>query len=269
MHAPPQIMGVINITPDSFSDGGRYFDPSAAIDHGLRLIEDGADILDIGGESTRPGASAVSAAEELDRVLPVIEALKSSGVRLSIDTTKPDVAGAAFRAGAHIWNDISAMEATDALETAARLACPVILMHKQGDPQTMQTAPHYDDVVAEVEAYLLARARAAEAAGIKRDHIRIDPGIGFGKTLDHNLALIRATKRLSGHGYPLVMAASNKRFIVAHEERLGRPPSAPEQRLGGTIATHLYAVSQGASVVRVHDVRAMRQALDLFLELNS
>ena len=142
-------------------------------------------------------------------------------------------------------------------------------MHKQGDPQTMQTAPHYDDVVAEVETYLLARAASAEAAGIKRDHISIDPGIGFGKTLDHNLSLIRATKRLSGHGYPLVMAASNKRFIAALEERLGRVPSPPDQRLGGTIAAHLFAVSQGASFVRVHDVRAMHQALILWREINS
>lgn len=267
MSYSPQIMGVVNVTPDSFSDGGRFLAPHAAIDHGLQLIAEGADILDIGGESTRPGAEPVGATEEMDRILGVIEGLKGAGARLSVDSAKPEVAFAAIRAGAEIWNNVNALRAPDAVEMAASLGCDVILMHMQGAPRTMQAAPHYEDVVAEVEAFLLARAEAVIKAGVGRDRIWIDPGIGFGKSLDHNLDLIRATRRLSGHGFPLVMAASNKRFIADLEDRLRRNASEPDQRTGGTVAVHLWAALQGAAMVRVHDVRDFRQAMDLWRAL--
>lgn len=258
----PLIMGILNVTPDSFSDGGKFLRPEDAIAQGRRLIAEGADILDIGGESTRPGATPVSIDEEVGRVLPVITGLANEGAVLSIDTLKPDVAEAAIGAGATIWNDVSALSHDPrSLDVAAKLKCHVILMHMQGQPQTMQSAPHYEDVVAEVETYLLSRAQAAEAAGVSRDQIWIDPGIGFGKNLDHNLSLIRANARLASHGYPLLMAASNKRFIAALEEREGAEPSSPDARLGGTLAVHLYALANGARMVRVHDVAAMKQAL--------
>jgi dihydropteroate synthase len=262
----PLIMGVVNVTPDSFSDGGKWLDPEAAIAHGRALIAAGADVLDIGGESTRPGAAAVSEFEEIQRIIPVVESLAgTSGAVISVDTFKPAVAEAAIRAGAKIWNDISALShSLESLSKAARLGCDVILMHMQGQPQTMQTAPQYDDVVAEVEAYLLARAEAAMAAGVVRERIWLDPGIGFGKTLAHNLSLIRATDRLARHGYPLLMAASNKRFIAALEESEEAQPSAPDQRIGGTLAVHLKAIYLGAKMVRVHDVAAMKQAMRIW-----
>jgi len=257
-------MGVINATPDSFSDGGAY-DPIA---HALRLIKEGADIVDIGGKSTRPGAEPVGIAEELRRTIPVIEALARQGALISIDTQKPEVAQAAMAAGAHIWNDVSALQSPDALQTAARLGCGVILMHKKGDPQTMQSAPVYDDVVSEVEAYLLGHARAAESAGVKRAHIWIDPGIGFGKTLSHNLALINAIARLKSNGYPVLIGASNKSLIAHCETQAGLVSSSPHQRLGGTLALHLKAVALGADMVRVHDVAAHKQAFLLQSRLN-
>ncbi len=261
----PLIMGVVNATPDSFSDGGAY----DALTQARRLITEGADVLDIGGESTRPGAEPVSAEAEIARVVPVILAIAAewSGA-ISIDTLKPDVARAAFEAGACVWNDVTALSHTpESLEVAAELGGDVILMHMQGEPRTMQSAPHYADVVAEVEAYLLARAEAAMQAGVSRAHIWLDPGIGFGKTLDHNLALIRATERLAAHGFPLLMAASRKRFIAALEEREGSDPSAADDRVGGTIAVHLHAIAKGAKMVRVHDVLAMRQALRVWSAL--
>ncbi|MDC7675832.1 dihydropteroate synthase [Asticcacaulis machinosus] len=258
----PLIMGVVNVTPDSFSDGGRFFLHASAIEQAKELIEAGADVLDIGGESTRPGAVPVSAADEIARVVPVIEGLrKDYDVPISIDTFKPEVARAAVSAGATIWNDIRALEGEGSLEAAAELNCDIILMHMKGDPQTMQSEPRYDDVVAEVEAYLLARAEAAMAAGVGRERIWLDPGIGFGKTLDHNLSLIRATGRLAAHGFPLLMAASRKRFIAALEEREGADPSKANERIGGTIAVHLKALELGAKMVRVHDVQAMKQAI--------
>ncbi len=261
----PLIMGIINVTPDSFSDGGGY----DALAQARRLIADGADVLDIGGESTRPGAEPVSTEAEIARVVPVISAIAAewSGI-LSIDTLKPDVARAAYLAGATIWNDVTALShKPESLEVAAKLGGDVILMHMQGEPRTMQAAPHYEDVVAEVEAWLLERAEAVMRAGVKRDHIWLDPGIGFGKTLDHNLALIRATGRLASHGFPLLMAASRKRFIAALEEREGTDPSAADDRIGGTLAVHLHAIAKGAKMVRVHDVLAMRQALRLWSAL--
>lgn len=262
----PLIMGVVNVTPDSFSDGGRHFGFEPALDHARSLIAAGADVLDIGGESTRPGAQPVTLEEEINRVVPLIQAL--SGVTdtpLSIDTFKPEVAEEAFKAGATIWNDVCALSySSQSLETAARLGGDIILMHMQGEPQTMQTHPWYEDVVAEVESWLLERAGAAERAGVARERIWIDPGIGFGKALDHNLDLIRATRRLADCGYPLVMAASRKRFIAALEEREGAEPSQPDDRVGATIAVHLHAVVNGASMVRVHDVAQMKQAMRLW-----
>jgi dihydropteroate synthase len=258
-------MGIINVTPDSFSDGGAY----DALEQARRLIAEGADVLDIGGESTRPGAEPVSAGAEIARVTPVIAAIAAEWPgAISIDTLKPDVARAAFQAGASVWNDVTALShAPESLETAADLSGDVILMHMQGEPRTMQAAPHYEDVVAEVETFLLMRAEAAICAGVARDRIWLDPGIGFGKTLDHNLALIRATDRLASHGFPLLMAASRKRFIAALEEREGADPSVADNRVGGTIAVHLHAIAQGAKMVRVHDVLAMRQALRVWSAL--
>lgn len=261
----PLVMGIINVTPDSFSDGGAY----DALEQARRLIAEGADVLDIGGESTRPGAEPVSAAEEIARVVPVIAAIAVEwlGV-ISIDTLKPEVARAAYLAGATVWNDVTALSHTpESLAVAAELGGDVILMHMQGEPRTMQAAPHYEDVVAEVETFLLMRAEAAIRAGVARDRIWLDPGIGFGKTLDHNLALIRATGRLASHGFPLLMAASRKRFIAALEEREGADPSVADNRVGGTIAVHLHTIAQGAKMVRVHDVLAMRQALRVWSAL--
>lgn len=256
--AHPLVMGIVNVTPDSFSDGGRHGETAPAIAHALALIADGADWLDIGGESTRPGAEPVSEAGELDRVIPVIEGLAGAGAALSIDTMKPGVARAAVKAGASMWNDVNALRAEGALPAAAELGCQVCLMHMQGAPQTMQASPHYDDVVAQVEAFLLERAGAAITAGVSRDAIWLDPGIGFGKTLDHNLALMAALPRLASHGFPVLFGASRKRFIAALDA------DAPaDRRLGGSIAAALHAGQAGAAMVRVHDVRETVQALTI------
>jgi len=254
--ARPLVMGIINVTPDSFSEGGRHGETASAIAHGLALIEAGADWLDIGGESTRPGAQPVSEAEELARVIPVIEELAGAGVPLSIDTMKPGIAQQAVKAGASMWNDVNALQAEGALEMAAGLGCKVCLMHMQGEPQTMQANPHYVAVVAEVEAFLLARVGAAIRAGVSRDAIWLDPGIGFGKSLQHNLALMAALPRLASHGFPILFGASRKRFIAALDN------DAPaDGRLGGSIAAALHAARSGARMVRVHDVRETVQAL--------
>jgi dihydropteroate synthase len=253
----PRIMGIVNVTPDSFSDGGRFLDAGQAIAHARRLIAEGADILDIGGESTRPHAQPVSVDEELSRVMPVIEALAGEAV-VSIDTMKPAVARAAMAAGAVIWNDVTALGHTaNSAQTAADLGCDVVLMHVLGGPATMQDDPRYDDVVGEVEAFLLDRAAKAQAAGVARTKIWLDPGIGFGKTPAHNLALIANLARLAVHGYPIVLGASRKRFITA----LDPEALTPEARLGGSIAVALAGARAGVAVVRVHDVAATRQAL--------
>ena len=261
----PLIMGIINVTPDSFSDGGAY-DP---LSQARRLINEGADVLDIGGESTRPGAEPVSAEAEIARVVPVISAIAAEWPgAISIDTLKPQVARAAFKAGATVWNDVTALSHTpESLDVAAELGGDIILMHMQGEPRTMQAAPHYDDVVGEVEAWLLARVETAMQAGVARDRIWLDPGIGFGKTLDHNLALIRATDRLASHGFPLLMAASRKRFIADLEEREGAVAAVAQDRIGGTLAVHLHAIANGAKMVRVHDVLAIRQAMRVWSAL--
>ena len=255
----PLVMGIVNVTPDSFSDGGRYLGLDAALAHARRLIADGADILDIGGESTRPGAAPVPESEELNRVIPLITAIcAESALAISIDTMKPAVARAAVAAGATLWNDVSALRySADAPAMAAELGCDVVLMHMLGEPGTMQDAPRYDDVASEVEAFLLARAEIALAAGVARDRLWLDPGIGFGKTLDHNLALLRALPRFAGLGFPVLLGASRKRFIAAID------PAAKDadDRLGGSLAVALHGARAGVAAVRVHDVRETVQAL--------
>jgi len=252
-------MGVVNVTPDSFSDGGRFLDPASALAHARQLIAEGADILDIGGESTRPGAAPVSEAEELARVVPLIAAIRDeSDIAISIDTMKPAVARAAVAAGATIWNDVAALRfAPEAPEVAAELGCEVVLMHMLGQPGTMQDAPRYDDVVAEVEAFLLARALTAMAAGVAREKIWLDPGIGFGKTPAHNLALLAALPRFVALGYRVLLGASRKRFIAAIDPLAGEAGD----RLGGSLAAHLHGAAAGVAAVRVHDVRQTVQAL--------
>ncbi len=256
----PKIMGVVNVTPDSFSDGGRFDSPQAAIGHALQLAGDGADILDIGGESTRPGAEPVSIEEELRRVMPVIEGLAGkTKASLSIDTRKPDVARAAVAAGASIWNDVSALTFDDAsVAIAAEFDCDIVLMHAQGDPRTMQQDPSYTDVVHEVLGFLAARIELCAAAGIDRARLIVDPGIGFGKFADHNLALIANLEKFQRLGCPVLLGASRKRFISA----LDRQGSA-DQRLGGSLAAVLAGFARGAAVFRVHDVAETRQALKI------
>ncbi|MDP3803184.1 dihydropteroate synthase [Brevundimonas sp.] len=256
----PRVMGIVNVTPDSFSDGGRLPDVEAAVAHGLALAGQGADILDIGGESTRPGADPVAMDEEIARAIPVIEGLRAAGWAgpISIDTMKPGVACAAVAAGATMWNDVSALGfASDSRETAAALGCDVVLMHMKGQPRTMQDAPAYADVVAEVSEWLLARADAAMAAGVARERIWLDPGIGFGKTPAHNLALTAHLDQLAAAGFPVLYGASRKRTIRSID------PSAtdPGDRLGGSLALALEAARRGASIIRVHDVRETVQAL--------
>lgn len=252
-------MGVLNVAPDSFSDGGQWGD--AAAPRGLAMLEAGADMIDVGGESTRPGAEPVDDGEEIARVVPVIAALRAATkAPISIDTMKPAVARAAVQAGASIWNDVMALQAPGALETAASLHRPVVLMHMLGDPRTMQADPQYGDVVAEVIAFLRKRVAVAEAKGVA--DIFVDPGIGFGKTLAHNLALLANVERIAHEtGRPVVIGASRKRFIQAIDERA---KDAGRDRLGGSVAAALIAAQQGAGVVRVHDVAETVQALKVW-----
>lgn len=255
----PQVMGIVNVTPDSFSDGGRHASTQAARDHGLALLEAGADCLDVGGESTRPGADPVSESEELDRVAPVIEAILAERPHtpISIDTMKPSVARAAVHAGASLWNDVNALRADTAPETAMELGVPVCLMHMQGEPRTMQAAPHYDDVVNDVARYLGQRAGVLLATGFDRNLIVLDPGIGFGKTLEHNLQLLASLEHFVSLGLPVLFGASRKRFIQAIDD----PAVDAMDRLGGSIAVALHAARAGCAIVRVHDVRETVQAL--------
>jgi len=253
----PLVMGILNVTPDSFSDGGAFLDVRAAVGRAHAMIAEGADIIDVGGESTRPGAEPVSAQAEIDRVVPVIEALRGS--RISIDTMKPEVARAAVAAGAGMWNDVTALRGSkDSLATAAELGCDVVLMHMQGEPRTMQQSPHYNDVVAEVAAFLLERVQAAMAAGVAREKIWLDPGIGFGKHMTrHNLPLMAGLQRIVDLCFPVLLGASRKSFISALD-----PPAKPaDARLGGSIAAALAAAAAGVAAVRVHDVRETVQAL--------
>mgnify|MGYP000190095517 CR=1 FL=1 len=255
------MLGVVNTTPDSFSDGGRFLDPARAIAHGLALRDEGADLVDVGGESTRPGSDPVPLDEELRRVIPVVEALAAAGVAVSVDTTKPDVMRAAIAAGCAAVNDVNAFRAPGAIDAVAGASVGVVVMHMAGTPRTMQQAPHYEDVVAEVGAFLRGRARELEAAGVDADRIVLDPGFGFGKTLEHNRALFRAIAQLAGLGYPLLVGVSRKRFIG---ELTGR---ALEDRAAGSVAAALLAVQNGARLVRVHDVRATVDAIKVWMEL--
>jgi len=253
--ASPRIMGIVNATPDSFSDGGQFFDTQAAIARAHRLVEEGADIVDVGGESTRPGAPDVDSDEELRRVLPVVAALRGAGVPVSIDTSKPEVMRAALDAGACIVNDVFALRAPGALEAVAASDCGVVLMHMQGTPRTMQMAPRYADVVADVGLFLRGRSAVAQAAGVARERIAVDPGFGFGKTPAHNWTLLAHLADLDVGGAPILAGVSRKSMLG---EATGRPVT---DRLAASIAAALVAVQRGAAIVRVHDVAATRDAL--------
>jgi dihydropteroate synthase len=251
----PRIMGILNVTPDSFSDGGRYLDPSAAIDRAHRLVAEGADLLDVGGESTRPGSLPVAAAEQLRRILPVIEASVRLGVPISVDTSDPLVARHALAAGAQIINDVRGLRDPALRTLVAETQASAVVMHMQGDPEIMQRNPHYNDVVTEVRDWLQHQVEQAVAAGIPRTHLAIDPGIGFGKTTAHNLALIRQLDALAPIGCAILVGTSRKRFLG---ELTGR--DLPD-RLVPSVVSALAALARGASIVRVHDVAATRDAL--------
>lgn len=253
----PRIMGIVNVTPDSFSDGGAHFDADAAVTHGLQLAEEGADILDIGGESTRPAADDVAVEEELRRVIPVIKRLaRETSLPISIDTSKPEVMRAAVGAGAGMINDVHALRRDGALAAAAQMRVPVVLMHMLGEPRSMQDAPSYDDVVADVHRFLAERIFAAEMAGIDRKKILIDPGFGFGKTTQHNLQLLAQLQRFTELEVPVMAGLSRKRSI---RELTGREDM--QARVHGSVAAHLIAAQRGARLLRVHDVAATVDAL--------
>jgi dihydropteroate synthase len=256
----PRVMGIVNVTPDSFSDGGAHDTLEAAVAHGLKLAAEGADILDIGGESTRPGAQAVPLEEELRRVVPLIERLvRETTLPISIDTFKPEVMRAAVAAGAGMINDIRGLRAEGALETAAGLGVPVVLMHMLGEPQSMQDAPDYDDVVGEVHRFLAERIFAAEMSGIDRNKLVVDPGFGFGKTTAHNMTLLAQLQRFTELGVPVLAGLSRKRSIG---ELTGR--EVPTERTAGSVAAHLVAAQRGALILRVHDVAATVDALKVW-----
>lgn len=257
--ARPLVMGILNATPDSFADGGRYLGFDAALAHARRLITDGADILDIGAESTRPGAQPVPADVEIERLIPLIAAIRAdSAIRISVDTMKPEVARASMTAGASIWNDVTALRfSPDSAAVAVELGCDVVLMHMQGEPGTMQAEPHYEDVVAEVADFLQERAELAIWAGVARERIWLDPGIGFGKhPTRHNLPLLAGLDRIVALGFPVLLGASRKRFIGALDDG-----ADADHRLGGSIAAALAGAAAGVAAVRVHDVRETVQAL--------
>ncbi|HZM44787.1 MAG TPA: dihydropteroate synthase [Burkholderiales bacterium] len=251
----PLVMGVVNVTPDSFSDGGRFLAPHAAVAHARRLIEEGADIVDLGGESSRPGAAPVPVEEEVARIIPVVRALHDAPVPLSVDTAKPEVMRAALAEGAAMVNDITSLASPGALQAVAGSDCAVCLMHMQGEPRTMQAHPAYDDVVRDVKAFLSSRVAAAEHAGIARGRIVIDPGFGFGKSVDHNLELLRCLREFTGLGVPVLAGWSRKSSLG---QLTGRPA---QDRLAASLAAALISVQNGASIVRVHDVAATRDAL--------
>ncbi len=255
-----RIMGIVNVTPDSFSDGGDFMTADAAVAQARRLTAEGADFIDIGGESTRPGSMEVDEAEEMRRVNPVLEALRGGGAVISIDTRKAAIMEAAAARGAAVINDVSALSYDDrALGVAAKLGMPAVLMHAQGDPRTMQDNPVYDDVVLEVYDYLEARIEAAVAAGVGREKLVADPGIGFGKTLDHNLALLSQLSLFHGLGVPVLLGASRKRIIGSITGKAG-----PKERMPGSLGVAIAGAAQGVQIVRVHDVDETRQALDVW-----
>ena len=261
--ARPLVMGIVNVTRDSFSGDGLAADPERAVAHGLRLVAEGADLLDIGAESSRPGAPPVAVQEEIDRLLPVLEALRDCGVPLSVDTVKPEVMRAAISAGADLINDIAALTAPGALESVAQSGAVVCLMHMQGSPRTMQDDPHYQDVVAEVRDFLALRVKAAEAAGIARARIVIDPGFGFGKRIEHNVALFRGIAGILDLGLPVLVGVSRKSMLG---EITGRPVDG---RIHASVAAALLAAQAGAHLLRVHDVAATRDALAVWRSLSA
>lgn len=255
----PRVMGIVNVTPDSFSDGGLHDSVEAAVAHGLRLAAEGADLLDVGGESSRPGATAVDVAEELRRVVPVIERLsRETSLAVSVDTSKPEVMRAAVAAGAGMINDVQALRRDGALDAAAALGVPVVLTHMLGEPRSMQDAPHYDDVVADVHRFLAERIFACEMSGIPRKNIVVDPGFGFGKTLAHNLLLLRQLARLGDLGVPVLAGLSRKRSLG---ELTGR---AVDERVFASVAAAVLAAEYGARIIRVHDVAATVDALKVW-----
>jgi dihydropteroate synthase len=253
------VMGVLNVTPDSFSDGARFEGADAAVTAGLELWERGADLVDVGGESTRPGSTGVSPAEELDRVVPVVASLAAAGVTVSVDTSKPDVAAASLDAGAEVINDVTAGARAEMIEVCADRGAGVVLMHMQGTPETMQRDPSYEDVVAEVERFLLDRAEDAVAAGIEPSRICVDPGLGFGKRFADNLDLLAGLGRLASHGFPLLVGTSRKGFLGDVIGAAGHP-APPPLRDPATHATTALAIAAGVAVVRVHDVVGGLQA---------
>lgn len=255
----PHIMGILNVTPDSFSDGGKYFSPDIAIQHALQMIKDGATVIDVGGESTRPGASVVSEEEELRRVIPVVAALSQYDVIISVDTSTPAVMRAAVAAGAHIWNDVRGLSREGALQTAVELDIPVILMHMRGEPDTMNSLAIYDNVTHEVIAELQQRVEQALAAGIKAEHIILDPGFGFAKNTEQNLKLLNEFDQLHQLGYPVMSALSRKRFLG---EVIGE--TAADQRVVSSVVAHLLCVQQGAFMLRVHDVKPTADAIKVW-----
>lgn len=255
----PILMGIVNVTPDSFSDGGRFLAPKAAIAHGLKLVEEGAEILDIGGESTRPGSRPVTPQEEQDRVLPVIEGLKSCGALISIDTRHAQTMQVAIKAGAGMINDVNALRGEGCLEVAAGFDGPVCLMHMRGEPQTMQKDIHYDDVGDEICGFFEDRIKACEEAGVAQNRIILDPGIGFGKTLNNNLDILKNIKQFSRFGLPILLGTSRKSFLSKINEG-----AKGGQRLPGSLASVLWAYQQGVQIFRVHDVAETRQAIKTF-----
>lgn len=261
----PRVVGIINVTPDSFSDGGQFADTASAVAHGLRLAEEGADMLDVGGESTRPGAADISVDEEISRVVPVIEQLAArTALPIAVDTSKPEVMRAAVAAGAGMINDVYALRRDGALDAVAELKVPVCLMHMQGEPRSMQDAPHYDDVVGEVHRFLTDRLFACELAGIDRRKVMVDPGFGFGKDLEHNLALLRRLERFADLGSGVYVGLSRKSMIgtiTGHHEAAARA--------AGSVAAALIAVQRGARMVRVHDVAATVDAMKVWHAVQS
>lgn len=257
----PAIMGILNVTDDSFSDGGRFRDAAEAVDAGLRMVAEGADLIDVGGESTRPGADPVPVEEELRRVLPVVEGLAARGVVVSIDTMKPEVASRALDAGAAVVNDVNGLRAAGMLEVVAASQCSVCIMHMLGEPKTMQQAPAYVDVVREVRAFLLLQAARLEEAGLPASNIWIDPGIGFGKTVEHNLELVRSIDKFVATGYPVLLGVSRKSFIG--RVLGGDAPLPVEEREEGTLALHCWAALHGVRVLRTHDVQSTARVLTM------
>lgn len=259
----PHVMGILNVTPDSFSDGGQHNGKVQAIAHAQQMIADGATVIDVGGESTRPGASVVEVEEEIRRVVPVVEALAELDVVISIDTSQPEVIQAAVAAGAHIWNDVRALTRPNALETAAELNIPVIIMHMRGEPTTMNGLDQYDNVTLDVMTELSQRVADALKAGVKAENIMIDPGFGFAKNAKQNLKLLKEFHQLNQLGYPILSALSRKRFIG---EALGGADAG--QRAVGSVAGHLLSIQQGACMVRAHDVKAMSDAIKVWQAMN-